>query len=184
MIWINGESLDQKYAAIGSGAAYVVKNGDSTITGSLTVTGSINGIATKATQLTHSLTINGTSWDGSSNTTIGTLGVGYGGTGATSLTSGAALIGNGSGAIQTRAITNNISANYITGSTNLITANTLKFWNGAYDTSHNSNLEYVKLGKIGDVVTHDIDEFVTTDGGIIDGNLQVTGTLTVEDGLH
>lgn len=184
MIWINGESLDQKYAAIGSGAAYVVKNGDSTITGNLTVTGSINGTATQATKLTHSLTINGTAWDGSTNTTIGTLNVGYGGTGATSFTSGAALIGNGSGAIQTRAITNNISANYITGSTNLITANTLKFWNGAYDTSHNSNLEYVKLGKLGDVVTHDIDEFVTTDGGIIDGNLQVTGTLTVEDGLY
>ena len=174
MVWINGESLDQKYAAIGSGSAYVVKEGDSTINGSLTVTGSINGTATSATQLTHWISINGTQWSGSSNTTIGTLGVGYGGTGATSFTSGAALIGNGSGAIQTRSITNNTTATYITGSTNLITANTLKFFNGAYDSSHNSNLEYVKLGKLGDVVTHDLDEFITTDGGIIDGSLQVT----------
>ena len=180
MVWINGESLDQKYAAIGSGSAYVVKEGDSTINGSLTVTGSINGTATQATQLTHWISINGTQWNGSSNTTIGTLGVGYGGTGATSFTSGAALIGNGSGAIQTRSITNNTTVTYITGSTNLITANTLKFFNGAYDSSHNSNLEYVKLGKLGTVVTHDYDDFITVDGGIIDGSLQVT-ELTAGD---
>lgn len=178
MIWINGQSLDQKYAAIGSGAAYVTRQGDSTITGSLTVTGSINGTATKATQLTHSLTINGTSWDGSANTTIGTLGVGYGGTGATSFTSGAALIGNGSGAIQTRAIRNNTSQGALgwtssSTDTTLITTNTLAYWNGAYQST-TSNLEYVKLGKLGTVVTHNIDEFITEAGGIIDGSLQVT----------
>lgn len=178
MIWINGESLDQKYAPIGSDSNYIVKSPTSewanTITGNLKVTGSIDGTSTKATQLTHSLTINGTAWDGSSNTTIGTLGVAYGGTGATTFTSGQVLIGNGQNAITTRAITNNTSANYISGSTNLITANTLKFWNGAYDTNHSSNIEYVKQGLLGDVVTHDFDEFITTDGGIIDGSLQVT----------
>lgn len=178
MIWINGQSLDQKYAAIGSGAAYVVKNGDSTITGSLTVTGSINGTATQATKLTHSLTINGTAWDGSTNTTIGTIGVGYGGTGATSFTSGAALIGNGSGAIQTRAIRNNTSQGALgwtssSTDTTLITTNTLAYWNGAYQNT-TSNIEYVKKGKLGDVVTHNIDEFITTAGGIIDGSLSVT----------
>lgn len=60
--------------------------------------------------------------------TSGTLAVGRGGTGATTLTSGAALIGNGTGAVTTRAITNNTSASSaITGSTNLVTMNTLRY---------------------------------------------------------
>lgn len=184
MVWINGESLDQKYAAIGSGSAYVVKEGDSTINGSLTVTGSINGTATSATQLTHWISINGTQWSGSSNTTIGTLGVGYGGTGATSFTSGAALIGNGSGAIQTRGIRNNTTQGALgwtssSTDTTLVTTNTVAYWNGAYSGT-SSNLEYVKLGKLGTVVTHDYDDFITVDGGIIDGSLQVT-ELTAGD---
>ena len=59
--------------------------------------------------------------------TSGTLGVARGGTGATTFTSGAALIGAGTGAVTTRAITNNTSAtSAITGSTNLVTMNTLK----------------------------------------------------------
>ena len=174
MIYMNDVSLDDRYALkTDVGSTYLPVSGG-TITGNLTVNGTLNAIASQASKLTKTITINGTSWDGSSSTTIGTMGVQYGGTGATTFTSGYALIGNGQNAIQTRAITNNTSATYITGNTNLITANTLKFWNGAYDTSHNSNLEYVKLGKIGDVVTHDIDEFITTSGGIIDGSLQVT----------
>ncbi len=59
--------------------------------------------------------------------TSGTLSVARGGTGATTFTSGAALIGAGTGAVTTRAITNNTSATAaITGSTNLVTMNTLK----------------------------------------------------------
>lgn len=177
-IYIDGHSLDEIYASQGSGSAYIAKNPtgtwDNTINGNLKVTGSIDGTATKATQLTHTLSINGKSWSGSANLDVSTIGVAYGGTGATTFTSGAALIGNGSGAIQTRAITNNGSATYISGSTNLITANTLKYFNGAYDSSHNSNIEYVKQGLLGDVVTHDIDEFITVNGGIIDGSLSVT----------
>lgn len=165
------------------GADYLPITGG-TITGNLTVNGTITGTASKATQLANSRTFitslestTAGSFDGKANVTVGisgTLGVAHGGTGATTFTSGQVLIGNGQNAVTTRAITNNTSANYISGSTNLITANTLKFWNGAYDTSHSSNLEYVKLGKLGDVVTHDFDEFITTDGGIIDGSLQVT----------
>ena len=177
-IYIDGHSLDEIYASQGSGSAYIAKNPvgtwDNTISGNLKVTGSIDGTATKATQLTHWISINGTQWDGSSNLTLGTLNVQYGGTGATTFTAGAALIGNGTGAIQTRTITNNTSSTYVLGSTNLITANTVKYFNGAYDSAHNSNLEYVKHGKLGDVVTHDIDEFITVNGGIIDGSLQVT----------
>ena len=60
--------------------------------------------------------------------TSGTLGVARGGTGATTFTSGAALIGAGTGAVTTRSITNNTSAGTaITGSTNLVTMNTLRY---------------------------------------------------------
>lgn len=188
-IYIDGHSLDEIYASQGSGSAYIAKNPtgtwDNIINGNLKVTGSIDGTATKATQLTHWISINGTQWSGSSDLTLGTLNVQYGGTGATTFTAGAALIGNGTGAIQTRTITNNTSSTYVLGSTNLITANTLKYFNGAYDSSHNSNIEYVKQGLLGDVVTHDIDEFITTAGGIIDGSLSVTdltaGNLVVTD---
>lgn len=59
--------------------------------------------------------------------TFGTLPVAQGGTGVASLTSGAVLIGNGTGAIATRSITNNTSTTTaITGSTNLVTMNTLR----------------------------------------------------------
>lgn len=69
-----------------------------------------------------------------SNISSGTLPVARGGTGATTFTSGAALIGNGTGAIATRSITNNTSATAVAASTNLITANTLYYHKG------NSNL--------------------------------------------
>lgn len=56
----------------------------------------------------------------------GTVGVSKGGTGATSLTSGAALIGNGTSAVQTRAITDITStSSAISGSTNLSTMNSV-----------------------------------------------------------
>lgn len=56
-----------------------------------------------------------------------TVPVANGGTGATTFTSGAALIGNGTGAVTTRAITNNSAASSAIGAnTNLITGNTLQ----------------------------------------------------------
>ena len=62
------------------------------------------------------------------STLSATLSVGKGGTGATTLTSGAALIGNGTSAITTRSITNNTATGTaITANTNLITANTLRY---------------------------------------------------------
>lgn len=57
--------------------------------------------------------------------TSGTLGVARGGTGATTFTSGAALIGAGTGAVTTRSITNLTSKGVATANTNLTTANTL-----------------------------------------------------------
>ena len=86
--------------------------------------------------------------------TFGTLPVAQGGTGKTTFTSGQALIGNGTGAITTRAITNNTTAGPLntsgwsatqTYATALPTVNTLAFWDGAY-SGNNSNL--TKLGTI------------------------------------
>lgn len=180
MIYMNDVSLDDRYALkTDVGSTYLPVSGG-TITGNLTVNGTLNAIASQASKLTKTITINGTSWDGSSSTTIGTMGVQYGGTGATTFTSGYALIGNGQNAIQTRAIRNNTTVGALgwtssSADNTLITTNTLAYWDGRYQASGNkSNLEYVKLGKLGDVVTHDVDEFITTSGGIIDGSLQVT----------
>ncbi len=73
-------------------------------------------------------------------TTAATVTVAQGGTGATTFTSGQALIGAGTGAITTRAITNNTSATAVSASTNLITANTLYY--------HKGNSNIVTVGTI------------------------------------
>lgn len=179
-IYEGGVKLSEKYAAITDiGSAYLPKTGG-TITGNLTVNGAFstnvmlqtNLASTSAGQLT-----------GNANATVthgvtGTLGVGNGGTGVNTFTSGAALIGNGSGAIQTRAIKNNLGNSALgwvsnDASTELVNVNTIAYWNGAYRGT-TSNLEYVRLGKLGTVVTHDVEDFITSDGGIVDGSLQVT----------
>ena len=69
--------------------------------------------------------------------------VAQGGTGRTTLTSGYALVGNGTSAVALRAITNNTAKGPLewtssTG-TNLVTSNTLAYWNGAY-TGTSSNI--------------------------------------------
>ena len=63
-------------------------------------------------------------------TTCGAIDVAHGGTGCATLTSGAALIGNNTGAITTRNITNITIAGNIDSNDNLITANTLNNWKG------------------------------------------------------
>lgn len=58
----------------------------------------------------------------------GTMPISKGGTGATTFSSGTAIIGNGTGAFTTRSITNNTGiSGSISGSTNLITLNTLRY---------------------------------------------------------
>ena len=59
--------------------------------------------------------------------TSGTLSVARGGTGATTFTSGAALIGAGTDAVTTRAITNLTAKGAVAGSTNLVTANSVVY---------------------------------------------------------
>ena len=78
-----------------------------------------NAVSGKAnTKHTHSM----------SDITSGTLTVQSGGTGASTFTSGAALIGNGTGAITTRSIINNSSSTAtISANNSLITSNTLRY---------------------------------------------------------
>lgn len=68
------------------------------------------------------------------------LPVSHGGTGRSTLTSGSALIGNGTGQVSLRSITNNTTATAVTASTNLITANTLYY--------HKGNSNIVTVGTI------------------------------------
>lgn len=82
-VYENGVKLSEKYASIdGVSGAYLPRSGG-TITGNLTVNGTLTATASKANALTHTLSINGQSWSGSANLTINTLGVAYGGTGKT-----------------------------------------------------------------------------------------------------
>lgn len=116
-----------------------------------------SSISDAATQL-HSgtaYTATGSSIDSgianSANSLSGTLSVSHGGTGATTLASGTVLIGNGTGAIQTRNIMNNQTQTNMgwtpSNGSYLTTANTLAYWNGAY-TGTRSNLVYCKNGEI------------------------------------
>ena len=109
-----------------------------------------------------------------SNITAGTLSVARGGTGVDNFTSGHALIGNGTSGIATRAILNNVSVgpsgwvNTAADNTQLITHNTLAYWNGAYSGT-SSNLIYFKNGQIERVGhTHD---YLPLSGGTLSGLL-------------
>lgn len=85
-IYENGTKLSDKYArkdAVGS--TYLPLTGG-TVTGNLTVNGTLTATASKANQLTHTLSVNGKSWNGSADLTVGTIGVAYGGTGKSSWT--------------------------------------------------------------------------------------------------
>lgn len=85
-IYENGTKLSDKYArkdAVGS--TYLPLTGG-TVTGNLTVNGTLTATASKANQLTHTLSVNGKSWNGSADLTVGTMGVTYGGTGKSSWT--------------------------------------------------------------------------------------------------
>lgn len=109
----------------------------------------------------------------------GTLTVAKGGTGATTLTSGQALIGNGTNAVTTRAI-NTLSAvgNIGYGSSNannLATLSTLAFWNGQY-TSNKSNLAYCNQGAFGTAATYAATTSITNGGtGLITSGAVYTG---------
>nr|DAD94261.1 MAG TPA: tail fiber protein [Siphoviridae sp. cttFh17] len=98
-IYENGTKLSDKYArkdAVGS--TYLPISGG-TVTGNLTVNGTLTATASKANQLTHTLSINGKSWNGSADLTVGTMGVAYGGTGKSSWTANGIIYASASGTL-------------------------------------------------------------------------------------
>lgn len=144
--------------------------------------GNVENTALSTWAGTNKITTLGTvttgTWNGS------TVNVAHGGTGATTFTSGAALIGNGTGAIGTRTIKNNTSVTnlgWTSGDTSLINSNTLAYWNGAYSGT-SSNLAYCAKGAFGDIVTHNASEFVLA-GGSIDSAKLLTGKTIVSTSL-
>lgn len=98
-----------------------------------------NGIINVTTADTTSITKLGNITTGTWSAS--TIAVNKGGTGTETLASGQALIGNGTGAVTTRAITNNTTKTAVTASTNLITANTLYY--------HSGNSNITTVGTIG-----------------------------------
>lgn len=98
-IYENGTKLSDKYArkdAVGS--TYLPLTGG-TVTGNLTVNGTLTATASKANQLTHTFSINGKSWNGSADLTVGTIGVAYGGTGKSSWTTNGIVYASASGTL-------------------------------------------------------------------------------------
>lgn len=103
-IYENGTKLSDKYArkdAVGS--TYLPLTGG-TVTGNLTVNGTLTATASKANQLTHTLSINGKSWNGSADLTVGTMGVAYGGTGKSSWTANGIIYASASGTLSQLAL--------------------------------------------------------------------------------
>lgn len=145
--------------------------------------GSVENTALSTWAGTNKITTLGTvttgTWNGS------TVDVAHGGTGATTFTSGAALIGNGTGAVTTRSILNNTDVGALkstwSNDTSLATINTLAYWNGAYSGT-SSNLAYCAKGAFGDIVTHNASEFVLA-GGSIDSAKLLTGKTIVSASL-
>lgn len=103
----------------------------------------------------------------------GTLGVNHGGTGATTFTSGQALIGNGTNAITTRAIRNNTTNGSIgwtsgANSTALLTQNDIAYWNGRYNNTL-SNLKYTSVGELKAAATYDVESTLANDSKLPTG---------------
>ena len=85
-IWYKGKLI------AGEGGIFLSTTGG-TITGDLTVNGKLTATASSADKLLRALTINGKSFTGSSAVNVGTIGIAYGGTGATSASGARANLG-------------------------------------------------------------------------------------------
>ena len=85
-IWYKGNLI------AGEGGMFLSTTGG-TITGNLTVNGKLTATASSADKLLRALTINGKSFTGSSAVDVGTIGIAYGGTGATSASCARANLG-------------------------------------------------------------------------------------------
>ena len=149
-------------------------NGEITATyTSLDTSGTWSGNATKL----GTTTVGGTGTpiyldSGAPKAITSAISVSLGGTGTTSLTSGAALIGNGTGAIGTRSITNLTTSGTVTASNNLITANSL--------VNHVASVTGNYVAKSGDTMTGSLTtpELITTK--LTAEDVKVTHLLTAE----
>lgn len=175
-IYEKGIPLSQRYASISDvDGSYLPKTGG-TITGNLTVNGTLT--ATLA-----NLSINGKTYNNTNSVNVGTIGVAYGGTGATTLTSGQVLIGNGTSAVTTRAIKDYTSVSNLgwTSSTGgqILDVNALAYWNGRYNASA-SNLQYWKGGQFGTMANESADDYIQITGGTVSGALIVNAELQAD----
>jgi len=175
-IYEKGIPLSQRYASISDvDGSYLPKTGG-TITGNLTVNGTLT--ATLA-----SLSINGKTYNNTNSVNVGTIGVAYGGTGATTLTSGQVLIGNGTSAVTTRVIKDYTSVSNLgwTSSTGgqILDVNALAYWNGRYNASA-SNLQYWKGGQFGTMANESANDYIQTTGGTVSGALIVNAELQAD----
>lgn len=111
-------------------------------------------------------------------TSKNTVTVAQGGTGRDTLTAGCALIGNGTGQVLLRSINNATTVTSIphggTTGPSLITANTLAYWNGAYEAESGfpSNLAYCKKGAFGEAAIKNI-----TTPNLSSENKYITGPI-------
>ena len=101
------------------------------------VTQNANGNITVQKATIANLTINNKTYNGSNAIDVGTIGVAYGGTGATTFASGQALIGNGTAAIATREILSKNAAYAFTSTSNkLVTEGSVYFTLPSINNSH------------------------------------------------
>lgn len=117
---------------------------------------------------------------GTAGNVTGTVTVGHGGTGATSFTANSVIMSGSSttAALTTRSVTNNTSASAITASTNIITANTLAYWNGAYSGT-TSRLAYCNQGAFGTMATKSAANYAELSGATFTGGISgTTGTFS------
>lgn len=146
--------------------------------------GSLNGNASTATKWASAQTVYVTLGTASTTTTLqggsssaqtigvnGTLGVGNGGTGATSFTANSLIMSGNTttAALTTRGIRNNTtksSLGWTSTSADIVipTVNTIAYWNGAYDTNNSSNLTYCVKGAFGTATTKDSTTSVASGG--------------------
>lgn len=137
------------------------------------------------------VTINGSSSSAAAAIALGVdgqLNVANGGTGASSFTSGELLIGNGTSAVGTRAIYNRTTINALSAtatwsnSTAIPTLNTLRYWDGRYQTTNNASaLAYCNKGAFGSIVTANATDYVLRNGDTMLGTLTVKGLKGTEN---
>lgn len=151
------------YAANFSGVAAKATAANITTTANAIATYS-NTTGTFSTKATASGAAYATAVNGA--LTFGTLPVAQGGTGATSFTSGAALIGNGTSAITTRTIRNNTATSgAVTADTALITSNTLRYAINRTTSVAAANTSYTTLMARG-MSLHNADTNPSVNGAI------------------